>query len=112
GGHPVCCAAGKAALEVLLAQQWSVKQKEALFTSLLTHPQIKAVRSFGLWMAIEFIDFATCKKVIDHCIQRGVISDWFLFASNCLRISPPLVITQEQIRQSAAVILEAIENNS
>jgi acetylornithine/N-succinyldiaminopimelate aminotransferase len=112
GGHPVCCAAGKAAFEVLLQQQWEVKQKEALFTSLLIHPQIKVVRSFGLWMAIEFDDFAMCKKIIDHCIRNGVITDWFLFASNCLRISPPLLITEQQIRQTAAIIVKAIENNS
>jgi acetylornithine/N-succinyldiaminopimelate aminotransferase len=112
GGHPVCCAAGKAAFEVLLQQQWEVKEKEALFTSLLMHPQIKAVRSFGLWMAIEFDDFAMCKKIIDHCIRNGVITDWFLFASNCLRISPPLVITEQQIRQTAAIFVNAIENNS
>jgi acetylornithine/N-succinyldiaminopimelate aminotransferase len=112
GGHPVCCAAGKAAFEVLLPQQWEVKQKQALFTSLLIHPQIKVVRSFGLWMAIEFDDFAMCKKIIDHCIRNGVITDWFLFASNCLRISPPLLITEQQIRQTAAIIVKAIENNS
>jgi acetylornithine/N-succinyldiaminopimelate aminotransferase len=112
GGHPVCCAAGKAAFEVLLQQQWEIKQKEALFTSLLIHPQIKTVRSFGLWMAIEFDDFTMCKKIIDHCIRKGVITDWFLFASNCLRISPPLVITEQQIRQTAAIFVNAIENNS
>jgi len=109
GGHPVCCAAGKAAFEVLLRQQWDVKQKEALFTSLLIHPQIKAVRSFGLWMAIEFNDFDACKKVIDHCIQRGVISDWFLFASNCLRISPPLLISFNQIESACKAIQSSFE---
>src|SRR5258705_5150590 len=62
GGHPVCCAAGMAAMKALLDEGMmdSVKQKEELFKSLLIHPpggghshKIKAVRSFGLWLAVE-----------------------------------------------------------
>jgi acetylornithine/succinyldiaminopimelate/putrescine aminotransferase len=109
GGHPLCCTAGKAAFEVLLQEDFEVLKKEQLFRSLLQHPKIKSVSSFGLWMAVEFADFESCKKVIDRCIANGVMTDWFLFASNCLRISPPLLITEEQIRRAAAVIKDAIE---
>ncbi len=108
GGHPVCCAAGKAALEVLLEENFEVQKKQALFLSLLQHPKIRAVRSFGLWIALEFDDFDTCKKVIDKSIAGGVITDWFLFASNCLRISPPLLITEEEIKKAAAIIFSAL----
>ncbi|MBP8114080.1 MAG: aspartate aminotransferase family protein [Chitinophagaceae bacterium] len=109
GGHPVSCAAGMAAMKALLEEDWidTVKTKEELFKSLLVHPKIKAVRSFGLWMAIEFDSFETNKKVIDACITEGVLTDWFLFASNCLRISPPLIISDEQIKKSSAIILAA-----
>jgi acetylornithine/N-succinyldiaminopimelate aminotransferase len=99
GGHPVSCAAGLAALNVLLQQNLisTVKEKEALFLSQLQHPSIKAVRSCGLMLAIEFEDFAFNKLVIDRLIEKGVFTDWFLFAANCLRIVPPLVITNEEI---------------
>jgi acetylornithine/N-succinyldiaminopimelate aminotransferase len=99
GGHPVSCAAGLAALNVLLQQNLisTVKEKEALFLSQLQHPSIKAVRSCGLMLAIEFSDFYFNKKVIDALIEEGVFTDWFLFAANCLRIVPPLVITKEEI---------------
>jgi len=109
GGHPVSCAAGMAAMKALLEEDWidTVKTKEELFKSLLVHPKIKGVRSFGLWMAIEFDSFETNKKVIDACITEGVLTDWFLFASNCLRISPPLIISDEQIKKSSAIILAA-----
>ena len=109
GGHPVSCAAGMAAMKALLEEGWigTVKGKEELFKSLLVHPKIKAVRSFGLWMAVEFDSFETNKKVIDACITEGVLTDWFLFASNCLRISPPLIISEEQIKKSSAIILAA-----
>lgn len=109
GGHPVSCAAGIAAMKALLEEGWmeSVKQKEELFKSLLVHPKIKAVRSFGLWMAIEFDSFETNKKIIDACIAEGVLTDWFLFAADCLRISPPLIISNTQIEKSANIILNS-----
>lgn len=111
GGHPVCCAAGMAAMEALLQEEMiaGVKEKEALFRSLLVHPLIRATRSVGLWMAVEFDSFETNKKVIDACIAGGVVTDWFLFAPQCLRISPPLTISEEQIRQACAIVLQAVE---
>jgi acetylornithine/N-succinyldiaminopimelate aminotransferase len=110
GGHPVCCAAGKAAFEALLQEEMVLlsKEKEKVFNELLVHPAIKNKYSFGLWMAVEFESFDRCKKVIDACIEKGVVTDWFLFASNCLRISPPLVITEEEIRRACRIILESI----
>lgn len=106
GGHPVSCAAGLAAFNVLLQEQLieSVKQKEQLFLSLLKHPKINAVRSFGLMMAVELDSFETNKKVIDALIEQGVFTDWFLFASNCFRIVPPLVITDEEITEACSNI--------
>jgi acetylornithine/succinyldiaminopimelate/putrescine aminotransferase len=113
GGHPVCCAAGLAALETLLDEEMmnEVKRKEELFKSLLVHKKIRAIRSFGLWLALEFDSFETNKKIIDHCIANGVLTDWFLFASNCLRISPPLIISEEQIKKAAAVLLKSLQPN-
>jgi acetylornithine/N-succinyldiaminopimelate aminotransferase len=110
GGHPVCCAAGLAAFDALLEEGLvaAVAAKEATFRSLLVHPKIKAVRSFGLWMAVEFDSFAICKSVIDACIEKGIVTDWFLFAPHCLRISPPLTITDAEIKRACKVIIESI----
>lgn len=111
GGHPVSCAAGLAALQVLLEEikMPEVVAKENLLKNKLVHPSIKAVRSAGLWMAVEFDSFDDCKKVIDYAIQKGVLTDWFLFASNCLRISPPLMISEEQLEKGCTIILEACD---
>ncbi|MDB5253149.1 MAG: aspartate aminotransferase family protein [Flaviaesturariibacter sp.] len=109
GGHPVSCAAGKAAFEVLLAEGLAdTGAKADLFRSLLVHPDIRAVHAAGLWMALEFDSFETCKAVIDRCIDGGVLTDWFLFAANCLRISPPLTISEEEIRKACDVIVAAL----
>ncbi len=110
GGHPVCCAAGMAAFKVLLDEKLidSVKEKEALFASLLHHSKIKAVRSCGLMIAVEFESFEMNKKIIDELILRGVFTDWFLFASNCLRIVPPLVIGEEEIKKACKVFIKVL----
>ena len=112
GGHPVCCAAGLTAMKVLLEEKIidSIKPKEALFRSLLIHKRIKEIRSFGLWMAVEFDSFETNKKIIDICIVSGLMTDWFLFASQGLRISPPLIISEGQIKKACKIILQACDN--
>jgi len=110
GGHPVCCAAGMAAMKVLLEEKTiiGIKAKEELFRSLLVYPKIKTIRSFGLWMAVEFDSFETNKKIIDRCIASGVMTDWFLFAPNCLRISPPLIVSENYITEACNKIMNAI----
>ena len=107
GGHPLSCAAGLAAMNVLFNEKLvdSIPQKEKLFLELLVHPAIKNVRSAGLLIAVEFEDFETNKRVIDACIELGLLTDWFLFASNCLRIAPPLTIEQGEIREICRIIL-------
>ncbi|MBX2959315.1 MAG: aspartate aminotransferase family protein [Flavobacteriales bacterium] len=111
GGHPISCAAAFANLHTLLTDKElisSVAQKEQLFKQLLVHPSIKEVRSFGLMLAIEFDSFETNKAIIDKCIEKGVLTDWFLFNDKSLRIAPPLIITNKEIEWACKIILEAI----
>jgi acetylornithine/N-succinyldiaminopimelate aminotransferase len=112
GGHPVCCAAGMAAFKVLLEDNLiaGVKQKQALFVSLLQHKKIKALRSCGLMIAVEFDSFEMNKKIIDQLIVEGVFTDWFLFAGNCLRIAPPLTINKEEIEMACATIIKVLHS--
>jgi len=110
GGHPVCCAAGLAAFDVLLEEKLieAVAKKEQLLLSLLHHTKIKGVRSCGLMIAVEFENFELNKKIIDALIDRGVFTDWFLFAANSLRIVPPLIITEEEIRTACNKLIELL----
>ncbi|PSL49651.1 acetylornithine/succinyldiaminopimelate/putrescine aminotransferase [Chitinophaga niastensis] len=111
GGHPVNCAAGLAGFQALLDEQLvkEVKIKEQIFLQHLKHPAIKAVRSLGLMIAVEFESFAVNKKAIDYCIDKGVLTDWFLFAPECMRIAPPLTITPEEIKWACSVICEGLD---
>lgn len=110
GGHPVCCAAGLAAMKVLLKEELmeKVKNKASLFRELLKNDKIISVRSAGLLIAVEFDSFETNKKVIDYCLEKGVLTDWFLFAPNCLRIAPPLTISKKEIKKACAIINDGI----
>jgi acetylornithine/succinyldiaminopimelate/putrescine aminotransferase len=112
GGHPVCCAAGMAAMKVLLEEQLvqNVYEKEQLFRSLLHHPKIKAVRSRGLMIAVEFENFEQNKHIIDACIANGVFTDWFLFAGQCMRIAPPLTIHKKEIEKACSIILSVLND--
>jgi acetylornithine/succinyldiaminopimelate/putrescine aminotransferase len=111
GGHPVSCAAALATLQVIreekLAEQ--VAAKAALFHQLLVHPRIKGIRNLGLLMAVEFDSYAVLKPIIDRAITKGVLTDWFLFCDNAMRLAPPLTITPDQIREACVLILAAIE---
>jgi acetylornithine/succinyldiaminopimelate/putrescine aminotransferase len=111
GGHPVSCAASLATLEVLFEEKLieQVNEKAALFLNLLKHPAIIEIRNSGLMMAVEFQDFKTVKAIIDRAIELGLITDWFLFCDNSLRIAPPLVINFEEIKMACNILLQAID---
>lgn len=112
GGHPVCCAAGMAALKVLLEEKLmcQVAEKEQLFRELLgKHPSVRAIRSKGLMMAVELDNPDSVKRVIEICLGKGGVLDIFLFRGNSFRIAPPLTISESQIREAVAIILQALD---
>lgn len=111
GGNALCCAAGRAALEVVLSENLiaAVETKNEKFRNRLKHPAIKNFRSAGLLMALEFYSPEFNTKVIEACIANGILTDWFLFAPQCLRLAPPLIISVDEIEIACNVILECIE---
>jgi len=112
GGHPVSCAAGLAAFEVMQKENMieNVAKKEQLFLSLLQHEMIIKRSSCGLMMALHFDSFETNKKIIDALILKGVFTDWFLFASHALRIAPPLNISDDEVREACRIIIEVLDD--
>jgi acetylornithine/succinyldiaminopimelate/putrescine aminotransferase len=111
GGHPVSCAASLATLKYIQENQLldQIEEKHQLFKDLLVHPIIKEFRGVGLMIAVEMQDFKTVKAVIDACIRDGLITDWFLFCDNSLRIAPPLVITLDEIKMACNILLQAMD---
>ncbi len=111
GGHPVCCAAGLAALQFLQNNQLiaQVAEKERHFKDLLQHKRILEIRGKGLLLALQFSSFGENKKIIDACIRNGVITDWFLFCDSAMRLAPPLTISINEIEEACALILKSID---
>lgn len=114
GGHPVSCAAALAALNEIIDRNLlkSVEEKASLFRSLLHHPQIHRITGKGLMISVRLSDKEFLRKVVGLCIQKGLIIDWFLFAENYLRIAPPLIISNDEIRTACRIILESLDEAS
>ena len=110
GGHPVSAAASLATIQVIQEEKLleQVETKADLFKKLLVHPMIKGIRNKGLMMAVEFESFEVLKPIIDRAIEKGVITDWFLFCDDSMRIAPPMIISEAEIEQACGRILEAI----
>jgi putrescine aminotransferase len=111
GGHPVSAAASLATLQTIQKNKLykQAEHKAGLFKKYLAHPKIKEIRHKGLMMAVAFDSFEVLKPIIDKAIALGVLTDWFLYCDNAMRIAPPLIITPKEIEEACQIILQAIE---
>ena len=112
GGHPVCCAAGLAARKCLPDNKVveDVERKGALYEELLAdHPAVKEIRRSGLLLAVELGEASKLYRLIDLFIAEGIMSDWFLYCDTAFRISPPLVITDAEIKDSVRIIKKCLD---
>ena len=112
GGHPVCCAAGLAAYDYLVENGIveQVEGKGARYESLLgDHPQVREIRRSGLLLAVELGSSEKLYRIMELFKEAGILSDWFLFCDTAFRISPPLTISDEEIRDSAQLIRACLD---
>jgi acetylornithine/succinyldiaminopimelate/putrescine aminotransferase len=111
GGHPLSCAAALAAIKVLQTELHieQVNTKSNLFRDLLKHPKIISIDGMGLMLALQFEQAQFCRKVIDQCVQNGLLIDWFLYAEDKIRLAPPLIVSIEQIHEISHTILKSID---
>jgi acetylornithine/N-succinyldiaminopimelate aminotransferase len=110
GGHPVIAAASLATLQEIIEKDYTNQslEKEKLFRSLLVHPLILEIRGKGLMLAAITNSAEITNEVIFKCQEKGLILFWLLFEANAIRITPPLTISEEEIREGCAIILEAM----
>ncbi|MDA3868305.1 MAG: aminotransferase class III-fold pyridoxal phosphate-dependent enzyme [Salinivirgaceae bacterium] len=110
GGHPVSCAAAKAALEVTLFEKLvdNARHRGMQFAHLLEHHRIRSVRGSGLFLAVE-LDNINIPEFMGFAARNGVVFDPFLFNSTAFRIAPPLVITEQEVNLVAAKILDLLD---
>lgn len=110
GGHPVSCAAGLAALEVLLesGSLAAVPTKEQIIKNSFSGTGIKEIRTQGLWAYIGLGNEKDVKKAVANCLGNGLITDWFLFNDRGLRLAPPLIATETEIEAMCQIVLKSL----
>jgi acetylornithine/succinyldiaminopimelate/putrescine aminotransferase len=113
GGHPVCCAAAVANIRAIKDEKMveGCEDKGQLLESLLSHPAIGEIRRIGMMFAVEFESADLVYRIVDKCLEKGVITFYFLSCPESFRLAPPLNISEEEIREAATAINEAIEES-
>ena len=115
GGHPVVCAAATACVEVMKTEiNWNRVEKygKLLEEIIAQSPEIKAVRRIGMMFAFDMESSERVAKVVAKCLEKGVLTFWFLSHPYSFRLSPPLIISEEEIREAGNRILEAIQETT
>jgi acetylornithine/succinyldiaminopimelate/putrescine aminotransferase len=110
GGNPVIAAASLATLNELLQTKLieQTLEKENLFRDLLVHPAIKEIRGKGLMLALILENSDQANKLVLQAKNEHLILFWLLFEPKAVRISPPLTISEEEIRQGCDIILSIL----
>ncbi|MBA5793972.1 aspartate aminotransferase family protein [Flavobacterium sp. xlx-214] len=111
GGNPVIAAASLATLQELLETNLMEQTlvKEQLFRSLLKHPLITDIHGIGLMLAPMTPSEEITNKVILKCKDKGLVLFWLMFEGKAIRITPPLTISEEEIKEGCAILLEALD---
>lgn len=111
GGHPVCCAAGLAALEVITGENLATKakEKEKLFRKQLSHKLISGIRGEGLLLAVQVKDSKYIPWLVEHAPDYGLLLDYFLFNPGSFRIAPPLIISEDEISESCSRLIKLLD---
>ncbi len=111
GGNPVVAAAALATLDELMEADWmnQIDEKEKLFRELLVHSKIKTVHGRGLMLAPELESEEYALEVAAKCMEKGLIVFWLMYSIQNLRITPPITISEDEIREGCQIILEVLD---
>jgi len=110
GGHPVIAAAGLATVQEILSTNLieETLRKEQLFRKHLHHSQIKEIRGTGLMLAVLVDTPELASKIILKSLEKGLLLFWLLFEDKAIRITPPLTISDDEIKEGCTIIINAI----
>ena len=111
GGHPMNCAAAAAAIQVLVDEidMNEVERLGKLLESIIAQShEIREIRRKGMLFAFDMASSERVGRVVDKCLEKGLITFWFLSHPYSFRLSPPLNSTEAEIRKAGEFILSAI----
>ncbi len=123
GGNPVACAAGVATLQVIREEnlldncrRLGDRLAAGLRRLQAKYPIIGDVRGLGLMQALEFIEPDAAKtpnpaavtRLLDECLQRGLLLYMAGLHNHVIRIFPPLIVTEAQIDEALQIMDESL----
>ena len=112
GGHPMVCAAAAATIDVLTTEiRWEKLEAQAASFSeqIASHPKVLAHRRVGAMFAFDLQDATEVEKVVQYCLDKGLITFWFLSHPYSFRLSPPLNLSKAEWDQAQVIILTALD---
>jgi acetylornithine/N-succinyldiaminopimelate aminotransferase len=112
GGHPVICAAAAAAVQVLKSEiDWTeLEERAQRFEERFNHhPELIEIRRVGMMFAFDMVSAERVERVVSRCMEKGLLTFWFLSHPYSFRLSPPLTISEDEFNLAADLILQAIE---
>ena len=111
GGHPVSCVAGLASLEIISEPNFltQVNRNEQLIRQYFQHPKIKEIRGKGQFLAVELDEHVDIENVVTHCVENGLLLLWLLFNYKSLALTPPLIITEDDIKKASEIFKHALD---
>ena len=111
GGHPINCAASKATLQYILSNKLinQINDKEKLFKRLLKHKKIKSISGRGLMLSIDLKNGNETNTIVENCRNDGLLLFYFLFNTESIRITPPLTISEKEIKIGCEIILRNLD---
>ena len=116
GGHPVCCAAGLASLDVILrnnlVQQAQEKGEEFCrkLETLIETDRCTAIRGRGLLIGLDFTSPQITQQFVQDCFTQGLVLGWTLHEDTVVRLAPPLVISSEEIDRAVSIMRQVLED--
>jgi len=111
GGHPVSCAAGHAALQVLLRDNLAARAKEIekRIREQLQHPLILEIRGRGCMLGLSLSDYETTRMVVEIAFKHHILLGWTLHSNTLIRIAPPLTITDDELDNTLRTLRSALD---
>ena len=111
GGHPVIAAAAHSNLKETLSSKImsKVEEKENLIRRILKHKLIIEIRGKGLMLALILKKPDLTKKLVEGCLDNGLILFYLLFEPKAVRITPPLTISENEIKKGCKIILSELD---
>lgn len=111
GGGFLACAAALATISTLLEQDLAGNAERVglllmkRLRELQRLPAVTGVRGRGLMLAVQ-LDRDSAREVVMGCLERGVLVNDV--SPSAVRVLPPLILSEEEALQGAAVLAEVI----